>query len=260
MNKIIIPIICILFATTSCTNETENDLSAVRDITETTQFLTVSYKGVTFKKIPVKYDQNGDFIFIDDKFSKIYEQEIKNDGYTMFLDSNSQITFYDDLEDFLKDNNLTIIDEQTTRSGYNSAGTYVISTQYEGGVELYDDKNFLDTRKEFLIDTPDTTISIPNLGVSPYNFNDKCSSLRVTNNLPSGNFNMIIINGYTYYTKNIVVLFAGYEDNTYRNREIICVAETGSVCSHKELPGFNDKLTSFKLYLAQKGQYNCNIN
>ncbi len=243
----------------SCNNDIENDLSKIQNTFDNKEFFTISYKGQTYKNIPVQYDKNGDFIFLDSDFARIYNEKINIGNYTMYLDKNSNISFYDNLDDFFKDKNLKIISDLKTRSGNEQSNTFAITTQYSGGVELYDDKNFLDTRKEFTLKIPDNySLEISNL--SSISFNDKCSSLRVTNNLPSNNFSYIVFGGYTYKSTNIIVLFVGNDDVAFQDRQIICAAEAGTICEHNELPGFNDKLSSFKLYLTQKGQYECSID
>lgn len=262
MNKFFyLACICLGLSMASCSNEEGNYLEQSQQIVDAKQFLTVTYDGKTYENVPVSYDKNGDFIFLDDVFSKVFNQKLKNCGYTMLLEDQTKISFYDNFESLLKGENLSIIAPIDTRSTENSIGTFAISTDNLAGIELYDDKELKDTRKEFTIksSTIGLTIAIPDLKVNSYKFNDKCSSFRLTNNLPNDSSKTINLGGYTYTCDNVYIVFHGYDDNTYSDTDIICVAAAGSIVYHNQLPGFNDKLSSFQLFFVQKGQSNCDI-
>lgn len=118
-----------------------------------------------------------------------------------------------------------------------------------------DDKSYKDTRKEIVLRN---TISkyVPNLKDS--SFNDKCSSLKLTNNIPNDPIKTITIGSYTYKCTDVHLVFVGYDDTDYSDRTYTCIASASDVNVHPELKNFNDKLSSLQLFFAQKGSYECN--
>lgn len=60
---------------------------------------------------------------------------------------------------------------------------------------------------------------------------------------------------FSYPCSNIDAVFIGYDDRNFSDRTITCVAHAGDKKECSNLPGFNDKLSSFKFFFAQKGQY-----
>ena len=140
----------------------------------------------------------------------------------------------------------------TTRTESNenmTLGAYDLAT-----VILYDDRDFKDRNLPFALTESEKSVEVPNLK-DVNGFNDKCSSLILTNNLPNEPNQTFKLGSYEYPCTNIDAVFIGYDDHGYSDRTIICTAAAAEVKKYNTLPNFNDKMSSFKFFFAQKGQY-----
>lgn len=103
----------------SCNNDdiptVQNEGDKTRAI-ETVDYLNITYKGITYKNVPTAYDENGDFIFLDNEFSAVYQNELANDyDWSISAKDSYNITFYPSLESNLKSNGLTLLRMPTLR-------------------------------------------------------------------------------------------------------------------------------------------------
>lgn len=103
----------------------------------------------------------------------------------------------------------------------------------------------------------DTIISqdVADLGVSKWKFNDKCSSVILTNNMPNDPNKVFKLGYYFYQCSKIDAVFIGYEDKDLTGHSIILTCPPAGYKKYPSLPGFNDKLSSLEFIFAQKGQY-----
>lgn len=220
------------------------------------EYLNITYQGETYLNVPTTYDENGDFIFHDEVFSSVYEKELLNDSdWSISISGSNDIEFFPSLDSNLKAQGLkvdlsgkfteAVFAMAKTRAGYDDLAS----------VTLYDDKNFKDRHYPFALNDSVTSIEVAKLGGSPYNFNDKCSSIRMVNNLPDDPSQTLKLGYFSYPCTQIDAVFIGYDDSGFSDRTITCVAPTASQKEWASLPGFNDKLSSFKFFFAQKGQY-----
>lgn len=238
----------------SCSDENVSGVENVGNL-QPEEFLTVTYAGQTYENVPTAYDENGDFVFLDEKLSVIYEEELsKFPELSTFIAGENEIIFYQNLEDALAEQNLKLLmpigSSITTRAGgYDDLGI----------AQLFDDRDYNDRNYSFVINQETIACEAMDIGSSPYKFNDKCSSLKLTSNLPNDPNQKLTLGAYTYPCTQIDVVFIGYDDKNFADRSIVCVAATAEVKGYASLPGFNDKLSSFKLFFAQKGQYHSTI-
>ena len=220
------------------------------------EFLNITYKGQSFENVPTAYDENGDFIFLDKEFSKIYQKNLANDSdWSISIKGSSDIEFFSNLDENLEANGIEIDPEiksivaypidVLTRAGYEDLAS----------VTLFDDKDFKDRNYTFVLNDSIISTDVRNLKNSPWKFNDKCSSLKIANNMPNDPNKEFKLGYFTYPCSNIDAVFIGYDDRDFSDRTITCVAHAGDKKECPSLPGFNDKLSSFKFFFAQKGQY-----
>lgn len=202
-------------ALTACTNT--EDPSFVGETNMPEELLDVTYEGKTYLSVPTQYDDNGDFIFLDEELAAIYQSELSHIiNLAIELTSDHSITLYKSLEDGLRDNGLEIID--------NEAETISRSLGYDNLaiLDLYDDKKFKDTHKDYYLTQSVIEVDVPNL--KKQKFNDKCSSLILTNNLSNNYDDEIVLGGYTYHCDEVAAVFVGYDDTNYSDRQIFVVA------------------------------------
>lgn len=265
MKKLIFSFIVVATAIlSSCNNDdiptVQNEGDKTRAI-ETVDYLNITYKGIKYKNVPTTYDENGDFIFLDNEFSAVYQNELANDyDWSISAKDSYNITFYPSLESNLKSNGLTVIEDansstksilkQLTRSASDSLAV----------LTLYDDKYYKDRSLTFGLFENKHNYPVANLKDKKYKFNDKCSSLIIKNNFPDDPDHYFPLNvGNCPYSK-VEAVFVGYDDRNFSDRTITGIAVANSIKKYATLPGFNDKLSSFKFLLARKGQYHDDIN
>ena len=170
------------------------------------------------------------------------------------------ITFYPSLESNLKSNRLTVIEDansstksilkQLTRSASDSLAV----------LTLYDDKYYKDRSLTFGLFENRLSLAVANLKDKSFKFNDKCSSLIIKNNFPDDPDHYFTLGVDNCPYSKIEAVFVGYDDRNFSDRTITGIAVANSIKKYATLPGFNDKLSSFKFLLARKGQYHDDIN
>lgn len=241
---------------TACTSENEIETSSTTTRAETIETITVNYNGERYLNIPISFDENGDFIFLDKEFSSVYENELADDeNLSIHIKSSDEIEFFHSLKLNLESNGYDYsscerqmeqalsVDDRITRLGY----------EYGAIVELFDDKNFADTKLTFRL-TPEV-IAVEERRLKYQGFNDKCSSLIVTNNLPNDSTQSIQLGEFSYPCSKVDAVFIGYEDKDFSKKTITFIATPGTRREATSLPNFNDKMSSFKFFFAQQGQY-----
>ena len=168
---------------------------------------------------------------------------------SIFVTDANNIEFYSSLNETLEKKELKLIKNVKFNSVLTRVGGIV------GEVDLFDDTGCKDRHFPFTITENSPINYIADLKPSPYKFNDKCSSLTLANNLPDVHNQTILIDGKSLPCADVSVVFIGYDDKNYTDRTIVCTAESSRYNTYNSLPGFNDKLSSFKLFLAKDGQY-----
>ena len=241
---------CLLQA---CNSDSQEPLGG-NNLNEPENYLNITYKGKTYKDVPTAYDSKGDFVFLDKDFAPIYNAELASDlDYSIDITGQRDLTFYPDLNTNLKSNGIS----QNPDNGQQNYAQTNSRAVYENFAVLtiYDDKNFLDRYHNFELNKDVKTYLCYNLKNSKWKFNDKCSSLKIANNLPNDPNQKIELGGYQHPCSNVDAVFIGYDDKNFSDRTITCIAHPAQLKEHPYLPGFNDKLSSFKFFFAQKGQY-----
>ena len=249
-SKLLMPVIALTVV--SCSNQEEPIQKADTRATNTsvTEILNITYKGKCYKSIPTTYDENGEFVFLNDEFATLYSTEIAMlPDLSIFVSDANNIEFYSSLNETLEKKELKLIKNVKFNSVLTRVGGIV------GEVDLFDDTGCKDRHFPFTITENSPINYIADLKPSPYKFNDKCSSLTLANNLPDVHNQTILIDGKSLPCADVSVVFIGYDDKNYTDRTIVCTAESSRYNTYNSLPGFNDKLSSFKLFLAKDGQY-----
>ncbi len=132
----------------SCNNE-DAPTSVSQAEQNPDEFLNITYEGELYRNIPTTYDKNGEFVFLDDEFAKIYEENLKGSTtLSIHLIDESSIEMFKTLEDNLLAHGIdpiTIPVEEgaSTRTGVSSEENFL------GTVDLWDDKGFKDTHWQF---------------------------------------------------------------------------------------------------------------
>lgn len=238
----------------SCDNESDTTISSIQgDEIHPQEFLNIKYNGMEYHKVPTTYDEEGEFIFLDENFSQIYERELKGSNtLSIHMIDDSTIEMYQTLDDNLRTNGVDMSKvsqgESQTRTGVSSSENFL------GTVDLWDDKNFKDTHWQFGLLSALYPVWVENLK-SPYKFNDKCSSLKITNNLPNDPSKELNMGTYTLKYSEATLVFIGYDDRGYSDRTYTTFAKPTESKQWKELKDFNDKMSSFKLFFAKTGLY-----
>ena len=249
-SKLLMPVIALTVV--SCSNQEEPIQKADTRATNTsvTEILNITYKGKCYKSIATAYDENGKFVFLNDEFATLYSTEIAMlPDLSIFVTDANNIEFYSSLNETLEKKELKLIKNVKFNSVLTRVGGIV------GEVDLFDDTGCKDRHFPFTITENSPINYIADLKPSPYKFNDKCSSLTLANNLPDVHNQTILIDGKSLPCADVSVVFIGYDDKNYTDRTIVCTAESSRYNTYNSLPGFNDKLSSFKLFLAKDGQY-----
>jgi hypothetical protein len=251
----IISLLVISFGFSACTDEDQLN-SEVEQKAElySIENLNIIYGGRMYSNIPTVYDNSGEFVFLDTEFSYIFESELKGlNSLSIHLVDDNTIEMYKSLSDNL-DNHGILAARISSGIGDVSRTDTSSGENFIGSVDLYDDKKFKDTHWQFGIISAANPIWISNLG-SPYKFNDKCSSLILTNNLPNDATKELNMGSYTLKYSEATLVFIGYDDKGYSDRTFTTIANPSTKKEWKELKNFNDKMSSFKLFFAQTGIY-----
>ncbi len=240
---------------TSCSNEEEpsaNVQEAAQLLPE--EYLNILYEGKTYANVPTAYDENGDFVFLDEEFSAVYDAELKDvSTLSIHLVDDESIEMYKSLDDNLQAHCLSMSCVPTDSEVLSRT---VVSPEqnYIGMAVLYDDKKFKDTHWEFGLLAATNPVWIPNLK-SPYKFNDKCSSMILTNNLPNDPNKVLDMGSYTLKYSEATLVFIGYENSGYDKSTYTALANPSVKKEYRELKSFNDKMSSFQLFFAKSGIY-----
>lgn len=224
------------------------------------EFLNITYKGKIYENIPTTYDENGEFIFLDNIFSKIYKQELyDNTSLSIVVKDSHNISLYENFQAACDSEGIILLKDFASmevsqcmlmsRAGYDNLAELTI----------YDDRDFKDRHYPFSLNDSIKYLEVGNLKDRPWHFNDKCSSLILINNLPNDPNKKLLLGSYEYACTDIDVVFVGYDDRRFTDKTITCIAPTAQVMKYASLPGFNDKMSSFKLFFAQKGQYHASF-
>lgn len=220
------------------------------------EFLNISYMGQSYENVPTAYDENGDFIFLDKEFSEIYQKNLANDlDWSISIKGSNSIEFFSNLKENLEANGIVIDSTIKSIAAYPIDGLTRAGYDDLASLTLFDDKEFKDRNYTFVLNDSVISTEVSNLKNSPWSFNDKCSSLKIANNMPNDPNKEFQLGYFSYPCSNIDAVFIGYDDRNFSDRTITCVAHAGDKKECSNLPGFNDKLSSFKFFFAQKGQY-----
>jgi len=236
----------------ACDNEDSAPFAPNSDIgsrsSDVTEYLNITYKDTTYLDVPTTYDENGDFVFMDDEFATVYESELANDmDWSISATDANNITFYADLKSNLEKSG---IDAKEAITLINDASDSNMESPARGGETvllnaiLYDDKDFKDRSVAFTIYLTKPDFSYANFGDYPWQFNDKCSSMVISNQMKKDYTDVIYINGKMYKNSEVYAVFIGYDDRNFSDRTITCVVPHETLKKYPSLPGFNDKMSS----------------
>ena len=213
-------------------------------------FLNITYKDKLYKSIPTTYGKDGQFIFHDREFSDVYNTEISPmPSLSIFMADDHNIELYSSLEETFETKKLDEVSDIPTRLPQTRVNNVF------GNVTLFEKNDFKGMNLIFHLDKPHQVYSVRDFTDDPFHFNNNCSSLTLTNNLPDSHNQFIIINGYSCSCADISVVFVGYDDKNFTGHTIVCVAQSNRYNTYEHLPGFNNRLSSFKLFMAKDGQY-----
>lgn len=244
---------CAVFSLASCSNEDAPSTNSQEDIIPE-EYLNISYQGKNYSNVPTAYDENGDFIFLDNEFSKIYEDELAGlNTLSINLVDDSSIEIYKTLDENLQNHGIAAM-PISTGNDLQTRTVVSPSQNYLGKVELWDDRNFKDTYWDFGILKATDPYEVNNLNKS-FKFNDKCSSLILSNYIPNDSTKELDMGSYTLPYSEATLVFIGYENDGFGGDTYTLFANAGEVKRHERLKGFNDKLSSFKLFYVQKDTY-----
>lgn len=216
------------------------------------EFLNITYDGKTYLNVPTAYDEDGEFVFLDEDFSTIYEDELKDlSTLSINLVDESTIEVYKDLETNLSSHNIFLSD--ITR---NTSTRAIIPDDDEsiiGKIELFDDKDFKDRMISFALTNTLKKNSCPDLG-KQYKFNDKCSSAKLTCNLSNDPSKEIELGDRTLKYSEVDLVFIGHDDTWYGDRTFTIIADPQNrIREYKRLKNFNDKMSSAELFFHETG-------
>ncbi len=233
----------------SCSNEDVPDQTS-EDNLSPQEFLNITYNGKEYLNVPTAYDENGDFVFLDEDFSKIYDNELKElTTLSINLIDDKNIEMFCSLETNLTNHGIDyskIPDESTpsTRTVTSSEQNYI------GTADLYDDKKFKDRHIPLGISEAIHPVYVANL--KTYGFNDKCSSLKLWNHLPKDSSKILNMGSYSLSYAEASLIFIGYDDHDYSDRTYTAFADASEQKEYKELKNFNDKMSSCKLFFSKR--------
>lgn len=232
-----------LLAACSNVEMQENTSSTQEEVVD----LKISYNGKEYN-VPCTQDEEGNLIYMDTEFKELYDKELSQCSSLATLDyGDNKIAYFHSLEEMFEQLEYTLLD------GNNDASSRAL-TDIAGKVTLWDDTGFKDRSLTIEIDYLQY-FACPHLKTD-YSFNDKTSALKVWSYIPSNT--RITINGYTYNSDNLRVVFLGYEDNNYSGKVLCCIPENnGEAHEHSRLKsiGWNDKITAVRFRIAENGMY-----
>lgn len=240
------------FSICACSSDDlqEDGFKSRQQASAPTEYLTVTLYGKTYKNTPTSYSAQGDFIFYDEELAKNFViYSAVHPDYSVRIVSDTEIVFFDNLQADLASDSLQLISSQSRAS----RGVIGPDETPTGHVILYDDRHYKDRNLEFGIANASNILKEHHL--STYGFNDKCSSLKIQNNLPDDPTQTVDLgtsNG-TVKCSDAILLFVGYEDTSYRGSTFTVIAYPGAPMRGLEgLKGFNDKMSSFILSYTRR--------
>lgn len=234
----------------SCSNEDVPEQYSESTLAPT-EFLNITYNGKVYLNVPTAYDENKDFVFLDEDFSKIYEAELKElPTLSINLINDTDIEMFCSLESNLTKHG---IDYSNIPTESTSATRTITSSDqnYIGTADLYDDKKFKDTQISLGITDAIHPVNVAKL--KTYGFNDKCSSLKLWNHLPNDSTKVLNLGSYSLSYAEATLVFIGYDDHDYADRTYTALAAPSELKEYKELKNFNDKMSSCKLFFSERG-------
>lgn len=212
--------------------------------------LEISYNGQEYK-VPCTLDEEGNLIYLDTEFKRLYDTELSQYPNLATLDcGDNKIAYFRSSEEMFKQLDYTLLDSD------NEASSRAM-TDIAGTVTLWDDTGFKDRSLTININYLQY-FACPHLKPA-YGFNDKTSALKVWSKLPRNT--VININGSSYNTDNLRIVFLGYEDDNYRGKVLCCIPNNdGTAHEHGRLKGigWNDKITAVRFRIAENGMYTPN--
>ena len=250
------------FMFTACSNEdatVDTHATTMQVALTPEEVLNITYNGITYKNVPIAYDSNGDLIFLDNAFSKIYQHDLANNPHwSVAMKGGNDIEFFTDLNSNLKANGVelsTATEIASSKSCFRLSRSTSDNYYDYATLTLYDDRDYKDRHLDFTLNDTLMATEVRNLKKSPWKFNDKCSSLKIANFIVNDPKQYIIFGTFEVPCSDVDAVFIGYDDRKFTDRTITCVAHAAERKECASLPGFNDKLSSFKFFLAQKGMY-----
>lgn len=233
----------------SCSNEEVPGQTSKENLAPQ-EFLNITYNGKKYLNVPTAYDENGDFVFLDEEFSDIYERELKElTTLSINLIDDKNIEMFSSLETNLTNHRF----DYPKLSDESASITRTIVSPEEnfiGTATLYDDKKFKDRNLELGIQKADHPVHIDNLKNN--GFNDKCSSLKLWNRLPKDESKFLDMGTYFLSYAEASLIFIGYDDHDYSDRTYTAYADPTEQKEYKELKNFNDKMSSCKLFFQKR--------
>lgn len=236
---------------TSCNSDMEDYVAPENKYGEDKVF-NITIDSQTYPNVAASYDEKGNLIFKDPLFSSIYNDFVlRHPDYSCFVKNDSSLCLYSDVQHSLNALSLTPIE-----NGQPLLTRVITPNEGIGGVRLSDDTGRKGRSLVFVLKYMNFATSVSDLKDKQYKFNDKCSSLEMTNNLDSAFGVRYQIGSHIYKGEDMSLVFIGYEDKHFQGKNVVYIKNTGKADTlFSKLPGFNDKISSFKLFYAAKGKY-----
>mgnify|MGYP002624683940 CR=1 FL=1 len=256
----------LLFA---CSDNSQDELAE-----EETYTLYVTYKGTEYV-VPCKIGPNGNPVYLDEDYKALYNNVIsKNENLVTYMKDDYSITYYDSVDEMMKDLNLRFVDldSAANASMVNGVRTRVASDVLAGRVTLWKDMNYGGSTRNF---QSYYTKFYSHHRLSDFKFNDEASSIKVWSNIPPNDsvyvnwadvettFNEVphvetpTQGSVKYATNDLRVVFMGYQHKDYGGKVLCCIPSNQGMYSHYRLSliDWNDIMSSVVIRLAVDGLY-----
>ncbi|MBR6197215.1 MAG: hypothetical protein IKQ72_06390 [Bacteroidaceae bacterium] len=243
----------------SCSNE--SDLTSIEEEIPTDEKVIINYKGQVYEVTTADFEDPM-FSVQNPVFYSVFKKELEDKQYAMEENEDGSVSIYDSVEELMESKGLEV-----PESSHMTRGTYMSQPELVGAaaVTLWDDTGYSD--RNYTFQTNDY-FELPNLKsfyyyFAPYRgfhaFNDKTSALKVYDRRGEGCMDKRVV-------------FLGYKDTDFRGSVLTCVVDypiqiptisTRRDCkevrihSHRRLKsiGWNDKISSIKLFIAKAEDY-----